>query len=64
MGKRSREPRQVLNRSIKGKARSPLAAPPALYFNERAARADIDKALELLDRAADEPPREGDEIPG
>jgi hypothetical protein len=32
------------------------------YFKERAARADIGKALELLDRAGDEPPREGDEI--
>jgi hypothetical protein len=31
------------------------------YFKERAARADIGKALELLDRAG-EPPREGDEI--
>jgi hypothetical protein len=33
------------------------------YFRERAARADIGKALELLGRAGDEPPREGDEIP-
>ncbi len=32
------------------------------YFKERAARGDIAKALELLDRAGDEPPREGDEI--
>jgi hypothetical protein len=32
------------------------------YFKERAARADIGKALELLDRAGDEPLREGDEI--
>ena len=32
------------------------------YFKERAARADIGRALELLDRAGDEPPREGDEI--
>jgi hypothetical protein len=32
------------------------------YFQERAARADIGKALELLDRAGDEPPREGDEV--
>jgi hypothetical protein len=32
------------------------------YFKERAARADVGKALELLDRAGDEPPREGDEI--
>jgi hypothetical protein len=35
----------------------------ASYFKERAARADVAKALELLDRAGDEPPREGDEIP-
>lgn len=34
----------------------------AEYFQERAARADVDKALELLERAGDEPPREGDEI--
>jgi hypothetical protein len=32
------------------------------YFRERAARADVDHALELLDRAADEPPRNGDEV--
>jgi hypothetical protein len=32
------------------------------YFKERAARADIGQALELLDRAGDEPPRQGDEI--
>jgi hypothetical protein len=32
------------------------------YFKERAARAEIGKALELLERAGDEPPREGDEI--
>jgi hypothetical protein len=32
------------------------------YFEERAGRADIGKALELLGRAGDEPPREGDEI--
>jgi hypothetical protein len=32
------------------------------YFKERAARADVGKALELLDRAGNEPPREGDEI--
>jgi hypothetical protein len=32
------------------------------YFKERAARADIGKTLELLDRAGDEPPRAGDEI--
>jgi len=33
------------------------------YFETRAARADIGKALELLHRAGDEPPREGDEVP-
>ncbi|MGH6899907.1 MAG: hypothetical protein ACREJ5_25700 [Geminicoccaceae bacterium] len=32
------------------------------YFKERAVRADVGKALTLLDRAGDEPPREGDEI--
>jgi hypothetical protein len=32
------------------------------YFTERAARADVGKALELLDRAGDEPPGEGDEM--
>ena len=32
------------------------------YFKDRAARADIGKALELLDRVGDEPPRQGDEI--
>jgi hypothetical protein len=32
------------------------------YFQERAARADIGQALELLDRAGDESPREGDEV--
>jgi hypothetical protein len=34
----------------------------AEYFRERAVRGDIAKALELLDRAGDELPREGDEI--
>jgi hypothetical protein len=34
----------------------------AEYFKERGARADIGKAIELLDRAGDEVPREGDEI--
>lgn len=33
------------------------------YFKQRGARADIDRALKLLERAGDEPPREGDEIP-
>ena len=36
----------------------------ATYFNERAARAEVPKALDLLDRAGDAPPREGDEITG
>lgn len=36
----------------------------ATYFKERAARADVARALELLDRAGDAPPREGDEITG
>jgi hypothetical protein len=36
----------------------------ASYFKERAARADLSKALDLLDRAGDAPPREGDEITG
>jgi hypothetical protein len=34
----------------------------AEYFGERAARADVGKALALLDRAGDEPQQEGDEI--
>lgn len=33
------------------------------YFRERAAGADVARALELLDRAGDEPPRQGDEVP-
>ena len=36
----------------------------ASYFKERAARADVAGALELLDRAGDLPPRGGDEITG
>jgi hypothetical protein len=36
----------------------------ATYFKERAARADVPKALDLLDRAGDERPRDGDEIAG
>jgi len=32
------------------------------YFRERAVRGDVGRALELLDRAGDEPPRAGDEI--
>jgi hypothetical protein len=34
----------------------------AEYFKERAARADIGKAIELLDRSGDEFPREGDQV--
>jgi hypothetical protein len=34
----------------------------AEYFKDRAARADLGKAIELLDRAGDEVPREGDEL--
>jgi len=32
------------------------------YFRERAARGDVARALELVDRAGDEPPREGDQV--
>ena len=32
------------------------------YFKERVSRADIAEALELLDRAGDEAPRDGDAI--
>jgi len=32
------------------------------YFRERATRGDVGKALALLDRAGDGPPRAGDEI--
>jgi hypothetical protein len=35
----------------------------AAYFDERAARADVPRALAILERAGDEPPREGDELP-
>ena len=31
------------------------------YFRERAVRGDVDRALALLDRAGDEPAREGDD---
>ena len=34
------------------------------YFAERAARADIPKAIALLKRAGDNPPAKGDEQPG
>jgi hypothetical protein len=36
----------------------------ATYIEERTARADVGTALDLLDRAGDAPPREGDEITG
>ena len=36
----------------------------ARYFKQRAARADVARALDFLDRAGDAPPREGDEITG
>jgi hypothetical protein len=36
----------------------------AEYFKERGGRADVGEALELLDRAGDEAPREGDEVAG
>jgi hypothetical protein len=36
----------------------------ASYFKERAARAEVGKMLDLLERAGDEPPREGDKIAG
>jgi hypothetical protein len=32
------------------------------YFRERAQRANLQGAMELLDRIGDEPPRDGDEI--
>ncbi|BBK37455.1 hypothetical protein STAQ_25330 [Allostella sp. ATCC 35155] len=35
------------------------------YFAERAARGDLHGALQILERAgSDEPPRDGDELPG
>lgn len=36
----------------------------ARFFNERAARADMDAFRRLLDRQGGEPPRAGDELPG
>jgi hypothetical protein len=45
---------------MKSKSRGRLRT--AEYFQERAARADVDETLKLLERAGDEPPREGDEI--
>jgi hypothetical protein len=54
--------KQVLNRSITRVAEKLSALRTTSYFKERAARADVAKALDLLDRAGDAPPREGDEI--
>jgi hypothetical protein len=56
--------KQVLNRFIFRVAEKLSGLRPASYFRERAARADVAKALDLLDRAGDAPPREGDEIAG
>jgi hypothetical protein len=53
----------TLNQFIKVAVAEKLSALRTVeYFKERAARADVDKALELLDRAGDEPPRQRDEI--
>jgi len=53
----------TLNQFIKVAVAEKLSALRTVeYFKERAARADVDKALELLDRAGDEPPRQWDEI--
>jgi hypothetical protein len=53
----------TLNQSINlAVAEKRSALRTAEYFKERAARADIGQALELLDRVGDEAPREGDEI--
>jgi hypothetical protein len=54
----------MLNEFIKGVTAKLSALRTASYFKERAARADVGNALGLLDRAGDEPPREGDEITG
>jgi hypothetical protein len=56
--------KQVLSRIIVRVAEKLSPLRTASYFKERAARADVGKALELLDRAGDAPPREGDEITG
>jgi hypothetical protein len=56
--------KQVLSRIIVRVAEKLSALRTASYFKERAARADVGKALELLDRAGDAPPQEGDEITG
>jgi hypothetical protein len=53
----------TLNQFIKVAVAEKLSALRTVeYFKERAARADVGKALELLDRAGDEPPRQRDEI--
>jgi hypothetical protein len=52
---------QFINVAVAGKL---SALRTAAYFKERAARADVRKALEVLERAGDELPREGDEIAG
>jgi hypothetical protein len=55
--------RTRLNQSITGADADKLSASRSVgYLEESAARADIGKALQLLNRAGDEPPREGDEI--
>jgi hypothetical protein len=55
----------TLNQSINVAVAGKLSAlRTATYLEERAARPDVGKALGLLDRAADAPPREGDEITG
>ena len=64
MGERSRGQRQVLKRFINGVAERLSARRTAAYFERRAARADVARALDLLDRAGDQPPREGDELAG
>ena len=64
MGKRSRRPRQVPKRFADAEVGPSSALRTASYFKERAARADVGKALDLLDRAGDAPPWEGDAITG
>ena len=33
------------------------------YFKARAARGNVDRALEIVQKAGSEPPRDGDELP-
>jgi hypothetical protein len=55
--------RATLNQFINVAVAEKLSAlRTAEYFKERAARADIGKAIELLDRSGDEFPREGDQV--